>query len=424
MKKSKICIFGLGYVGLPLAIEFAKKYNVVGFDKNHNRIKQLNLGKDINKEFSKPEIIKNRKNLFFTFDIKNIKKSDFYIVAVPTPIKKNLKPDLFNLKSACLIISKILKLNSIVIFESTVYPGLTEEFCVPLLERNTSLKYNKDFFCGYSPERINPGDKFHQLNNIVKITSGSNKVTSRIVDQLYKSIIKAGTYNVKNIKIAEAAKVIENTQRDLNIAFVNELSIIFDKLKLNTNEVLEAASTKWNFLNFKPGLVGGHCIGVDPFYLTYKSKKEGYTPKFILSGRFINDNMSKFVCKKIFKSFKENNKNLKNSKILIMGLSFKENCSDTRNSKVFDIINYFIKNKVKINIFDPCAENLIQKYNKYRINKLKKHNYYDAIIITVGHKIFKKIGVKKIKSFAKRNSIFFDLKNIFKIKISSRNLIL
>ena len=318
----------------------------------------------------------------------------------------------------------MLTLNNIVIFESTVYPGLTEEFCVPLLEQNTSLKYNKDFFCGYSPERINPGDKAHQLNNIVKITSGSNKITARIVDQLYKSIIKAGTYKVKNIKIAEAAKVIENTQRDLNIAFVNELSIIFDKLELNTNEVLEAASTKWNFLNFKPGLVGGHCIGVDPFYLTYKSKKEGYIPKFILSGRLINDNMSKFICKKILKSFKENKINLKNSKILIMGLSFKENCSDIRNSKVFDIINYFIKNKVNINIFDPCAENLIQKYNKYRINKLKKHNYYDAIIITVGHKIFKKIGIKKIRSFAKKNSIVFDLKNIFKIRKSSSNLIL
>ena len=424
MKKTKICIFGLGYVGLPLAIEFAKKYNVVGFDKNHNRINQLNLGNDINKEFSKAEIIKNRKNLFFTFNKTDIKKSDFYIVAVPTPIKKNLKPDLFYLKTACLVISKMLTLNNIVIFESTVYPGLTEEFCVPLLEQNTSLKYNKDFFCGYSPERINPGDKSHQLNNIVKITSGSNKSTARIVDQLYKSIIKAGTYKVKNIKIAEAAKVIENTQRDLNIAFVNELSIIFDKLELNTNEVLEAASTKWNFLNFKPGLVGGHCIGVDPFYLTYKSKKEGYIPKFILSGRLINDNMSKFICKKILKSFKENKINLKNSKILIMGLSFKENCSDIRNSKVFDIINYFIKNKVNINIFDPCAENLIQKYNKYRINKLKKHNYYDAIIIAVGHKIFKKIGIKKIRSFAKKNSIVFDLKNIFKIRKSSSNLIL
>ena len=284
MKKSKICIFGLGYVGLPLAIEFAKKYNVVGFDKNHNRIKQLNLGKDINKEFSKSEIIKNRKNLFFTFDIKNIKKSDFYIVAVPTPIKKNFKPDLFNLKSACLTISKLIKLNSIVIFESTVYPGLTEEFCVPLLESNTSLQYNKDFFCGYSPERINPGDKFHQLNNIVKITSGSNKVTSRIVDQLYKSIIKAGTYSAQSIKIAEAAKVIENVQRDINIALMNEISLILDRFKINTKSVIDAAATKWNFMPFTPGLVGGHCVGVDPYYMTYIAKKKGYLHKIILAG--------------------------------------------------------------------------------------------------------------------------------------------
>ncbi len=411
----KITIVGLGYVGLPLALAFSKKYNVIAFDKNKNRIKELKIGFDINKETSK-KILLNSK-IFLTSEIKEIKNSNFYIVAVPTPINSNNKPDLRNLKSACLMISKVLKKNDFVVFESTVYPGLTEEFCVPLLEKNNKLRLNKDYYCGYSPERINPGDKKHGIENIVKITSGSNKYSSNKIDKLYKSIINAGTYKASSIKVAEAAKVIENTQRDLNIAFVNELSIIFDKLNLNTTEVLKAASTKWNFLEFYPGLVGGHCIGVDPYYLTHKSIIKGYKPKFILSGRIINNGMSRFVFDKLIQFFKKNKIKLSKINVLIMGMTFKENCADIRNSQVFDILKRLNKYKINFEIYDPWVGS-VDKYNKKLIKKLNKDNYYDAVIITVAHKKFIDIGYKKIQKILKKKSLLFDLKNIFKLNNS------
>ncbi len=411
----KIAIIGLGYVGLPLSLVFSKKYKTIGFDKNKNRVKELSNGFDKNKETSKKVLLDSK--IIFTSEKKEIKNANFFIISVPTPININKKPDLRNLKSACLMISKILKKNDFVIFESTVYPGLTEEFCVPLLEKNNNFKLNKDYYCGYSPERINPGDKKHTIENIIKITSGSNQYSSKKIDNLYKSVIKSGTYKASSIKVAEAAKVIENTQRDLNIAFVNELSIIFDKLELNTREVLEAASTKWNFLKFYPGLVGGHCIGVDPYYLTHKSIIKGYKPKFILSGRIINDGMSNFVFNKLIKFFKKNKMELTKIKVLIMGMTFKENCADIRNSQVFEILKRLTKNKIKFDIYDPWVSSL-DKYNKKLITNLNKNNYYDAVIITVAHKQFIKIGYRKIHNILKKKSLLLDLKNIFKLKNS------
>ncbi len=413
VSKNQICILGLGYVGLPLSIEFAKKYKTISFDVNSQRIKDLKRGFDKNKEISKDQLLDSK--IKFTNDVSEISGSNYYIVAVPTPINSKKKPKLNNLKNACTTISKVLKKNDIVVFESTVYPGLTEEYCVPLLEKNNKLKLNKDFFCGYSPERINPGDKINNIKNIIKITSGSNKYSANKIDKLYKSIIKAGTYKAESIKVAEAAKVIENTQRDLNIAFINELSIIFDKLNLNTYHVLNAASTKWNFLKFYPGLVGGHCIGVDPYYLTYKSKSVGYNPKVILSGRAINDNMSKIVFNSLFDFLKTNKLSKRKSKVLILGATFKEDCGDTRNSQVFKILDLLNKNKVQFDVYDPWVnESHIFKDNF--IKKLEKINYYNAVIITVGHKQFIKMGYKKINKFLKKNSLFFDIKNIFKVK--------
>ena len=411
--KIRVCVIGLGYVGLPLSIELSKKYETVAYDISSKRIQNLKNAVDINKEISQIQLRKSK--IRFTNSLSEISKSNYYIVAVPTPINNNKKPKLANLKNACLAISKILKKGDIVIFESTVYPGLTEEYCVPLLEKNNNYKLNRDYYCGYSPERINPGDKVHNIKNIIKITSGSNKYSANKIDKLYKSIIQAGTYKVDSIKIAEAAKVIENTQRDLNIAFVNELSIIFDKLGINTYDVLKAASTKWNFLKFYPGLVGGHCIGVDPYYLTFKSKLVGYNPKVILSGRKINDNMSKIVFEKINKYLIKSKIPVNNRKVLILGATFKENCADTRNSQVFEILKLFKKNRIKFDVYDPWV-NKLDKYNNNFIKKIDKSNYYNAVIVTVGHNEFLKMGYRKINKFLKKNSLFFDLKNIFKIK--------
>ncbi len=342
MKKKYISIIGLGYVGLPLAVEFAKFFDVIAFDYNSKRINELRNNLDENNEIKKNEL-KKLKKLYFTENEKDLKKSNIFIIAVPTPIKKNKKPNLIFLKQACITVSKYISKKDIVIFESTVYPGLTDDYCIPIIEKYSKFKINKDFFCGYSPERINPGDKKNKLSTIVKITSGSNYKTSIFVDNLYKKIIKAGTYRTSSIKIAEAAKVIENTQRDLNIAFINELSIIFNKLHLDTDEILKAASTKWNFIKFSPGLVGGHCIGVDPYYLTYKAKKVGYSPKIILSGRDMNDNMVKYVSKRFLNKLSEKKIKIINSQILILGFSFKENCSDTRNSKIKDLHKLLIR---------------------------------------------------------------------------------
>ena len=409
----RIGIIGLGYVGLPLAIEFGKKFNVVGFDKNPVRIFDLKSSLDKNKDIKKKQF-KQSKKLNFSNNLIDLKKCNIYIIAVPTPITSRKKPKLKYIKEACLDVSSILKKDDIVIFESTVYPGLTEEFCVPILQRKSGLAYNKDFFCGYSPERINPNDKIHRLKNIVKITSGSNNYTANFVDNLYKKIVTVGTFKASSIKVAEAAKVIENTQRDLNIAFVNELSIIFDKLQLNTYEILKAANTKWNFINYQPGLVGGHCIGVDPYYLTCKSKQVGYNPKIILAGRKLNDSMGVYISNKILNKMKMKNIKVNQSKILFMGISFKENCKDFRNSKIFDIINFF-KNKChSLEVYDPIVDSKeVYKKSKIKLIKYPKKNYYDVILILVRHKFYKKLGVNKIINFAKKNSVIFDLKNLF-----------
>lgn len=411
MKINKISIIGMGYIGLPLAVLFSKKINVVGFDISSKRIENLKVFKDQNKEFSFNDL-KNNKKLIFSKSTQDLVNSDIFIIAVPTPINKNKTPDLSHLKSACELVGKYLKKGSIVIFESTVYPGCTEDFCNPILERVSKFKMNKDFFIGYSPERINFGDKKNTLSSVKKIISASNKKTLSKISKLYNTIIKAGIYNCESIKIAEAAKIIENSQRDINIAFINEINQIFDKMNLDTYKVLEAAKTKWNFLNFEPGLVGGHCIGVDPYYLTHKAKKIGFKTKVILSGREINDNMGTYIANRFINKLKKN----KNSKkILIMGLSFKENIPDIRNSKVFDIINVLKKKNYKIDVFDPVVDqNEIKKYklNFKRLSEINT-NYYDGILIAVKHSFFKKMKFKKIKNFGKSNSIIYDLKKVF-----------
>ncbi len=417
----KIAIIGLGYVGLPLAVEFGKKYSVVGFDKDKKRVKELLNKNDTNNDINKKELHKAKK-LTFSYFNNSIKDCNVFIITVPTPIKKNKTPDLRFIDSACKSISPYLKKNDIIILESTVYPGLTEEYLVPLIEKKSKLKFNKDFFCGYSPERINPSDKTHKLTNIIKITSGSTPKISKFIDNLYKSIISAGTHNVKNIKTAEAAKVIENAQRDINIAFVNELAIIFNKLDININDVLKAANTKWNFLNFTPGIVGGHCIGVDPYYLTYKSKKLGYYPKIISSGRKINDNFVKFIADKSIK-ISNNLFNDKRMKFLIMGFSFKENCKDFRNSKSIELYKILSQKKIHVDCYDSIIDknDFKSKCNIKLIDKIKK-NYYHCIIIAVAHKDFKKMGQKKINTFLKKDGFLFDVKNIF--TFNNRNVYL
>tara|TARA_B100000965_G_C19587792_1_gene756574 strand:- start:1369 stop:2670 length:1302 start_codon:yes stop_codon:yes gene_type:complete len=412
--KLKLAIIGLGYVGLPLALEFSKKFNVLAFDKDTIRINDLKKGIDKNKE-NNPKKLRNSKKIKFTSIARDLTDCDVYIVTVPTPITKKKLPNLKPLIQATNMISKYLHVNNVIIYESTVYPGTINEICVPLIEKISGLKYNEEFFCGYSPERINPGDLKHKLTNIKKITSGSNKQTSKLVNLLYRSIIKAGTFEVSSIKIAEAAKVIENTQRDLNIALINELSIIFNLMKLDIYEILEAASTKWNFIKFKPGLVGGHCIGIDPYYLTYKSNKLGYQPKVILAGRKINDSMGSYVSRNLIKEIKKNKINKNKLNILILGYTFKENCSDIRNSKVEDIVHYLNSKNNFVDVYDPNVNkediNLIK--NCKFIFKIKK-NKYDAIIIAVAHKIFYKYNLKKLKLFCKKNHVIYDLKNILK----------
>ncbi len=421
--KHKISVFGLGYVGLPLAIEFSKYFKTIGYDANNKRIDELKSFKDSNNEISK-NIIKNS-NIKFTNNLNDLKKSNTYIVTVPTPIDKLNKPDLTSIYSACKNIGNLLKKKDLVIFESTVYPGLTEEKCIPLIEKISKLKLNRDFYCGYSPERVNPGDQKRTLEKIIKVTSGSNNYTLEIVDNLYKKIIKAGTHKVSSIKIAEAAKIIENTQRDLNVAFVNELSMLFYKMNINTQEVLEAASTKWNFLNFKPGLVGGHCIGVDPYYLTYKAKELGFKPKIILSGRNVNNNMGKFIVSVINKKFKKDNKFKTKNKynVLVMGFTFKENCSDIRNTKVADMIKLLNRYTKNIDIFDPLVNEInFKKEYKYNLIHSPKNNYYDFIIISVAHNIFKEIGILNIKKFGNSRCSILDLKYLFDKKYTDIRL--
>tara|TARA_B100000579_G_scaffold21823_1_gene15375 strand:- start:902 stop:2158 length:1257 start_codon:yes stop_codon:yes gene_type:complete len=411
---TKIAIIGLGYVGIPLAVEFGKKYRTIGYDKNIDRVNELSKGLDKTKEVTKSNLQSSTK-LSVTSNLKDIASCNFFIIAVPTPIDKNNNPDLSILLNATSSIAPFLKKNDIVIYESTVYPGCTEDDCVPILERESGLKYNKDFFCGYSPERINPGDKNKTLTKIVKITSGSNPSVAEKVDILYKSIITAGTFKANSIKVAEAAKVIENCQRDINIAFVNELSIIFNKMNLDTQEVLDAAETKWNFLPFKPGLVGGHCIGVDPYYLTYKAKTLGYKSKIIDSGRELNDSIPKYICKEI------DNKLVKNKitkfNLLFLGVTFKENCPDIRNSKVFNMINFFKSNQHTIDVCDPHAlDKEVYKNKNIKLIDLNeiKSKYYDCIIISVAHKEFLDVNLEEyIKN---KDSLIYDLKGIYKNK--------
>ena len=416
MKNIKISVIGLGYVGLPLAIEFSKHYDVSGFDIDEERINELNNNFDRTDEVTSQNL-KDAKNIIYTSNIDKIKECNIYIITVPTPVDQFKKPDLSILKSATSSIGEILKKNDIVIYESTVYPGCTEEVCVPILEEKSNLKFNKDFFCGYSPERINPGDKVNTISNIIKITSGSTPKIANLIDGLYGEIIKAGTYKVSSIKVAEAAKVIENTQRDLNIALINELSMFFQKMNIETNLVLDAANTKWNFLPFKPGLVGGHCIGVDPYYLTYKANKIGFKTKVISAGRKINDNMSKYAVSLFISMMKKKSIKIKNSRILIMGLTFKENCADIRNSGV-QKINFLLKKYgCSTHLYDPwtISDDVKKVYGSSPISTPKK-KYYDGVLIAVAHDVFKKIGYKSIISLCKNNNVIFDLKNIFKSK--------
>ena len=411
-KNPKICIIGLGYVGLPLAVEFGKLYQTIGFDVNIKRVEELKRGLDTTLEVD-AGLLKKTKKLSYTYNVEDIKIYDVYIVTVPTPIDKHKNPDLKPLIKASELIGKVLKPNNIVIYESTVYPGATEEICLPILSKVSSLTLNKDFYLGYSPERINPGDKEHRVTNIVKVTSGSTDEVSEFVDKLYKSIIIAGTYKASSIKVAEAAKVIENTQRDINIALINELAIIFSRLNIDTLEVLKAAGTKWNFLPFRPGLVGGHCIGVDPYYLTHKAQEVGYNPEIILAGRRINDNMGVFITNQVIKLMLQKRIQVVDSHILILGLTFKQNCPDLRNTRVVDIVDELKTYNVNIDVYDPWADASIAK-KEYQIDMIVqlKDNTYDAIIITVGHDVFKDFSSEKIKALGKENFIIYDTKSI------------
>ena len=408
----KIAIIGLGYVGLPLAAEFGKIRQVVGFDVNHKRILELKEGIDVNLETTEEEL-RDARHLTFTSSIDEIRECNFYIITVPTPINDYKQPDLTPLIMASETVGKVLRPGDIVVYESTVYPGCTEEECVPILERMSAMTFNKDFFVGYSPERINPGDKKYRLTTIKKITSGSTAETACLVDEIYRQIITAGTYKTESIKIAEAAKVIENTQRDLNIALVNELAIIFNRLEIDTEAVLRAAGSKWNFLPFRPGLVGGHCIGVDPYYLTHKSQGIGYYPEIILAGRRLNDNMGNYVSGQLIKAMIKKGINVEGSNVLILGFTFKENCPDIRNTRIIDVVKELGNYSCNVDIFDPWvdAEEVEEEYGIIPVSEIKAASY-DAIIVAVGHEQFKKMGSNDIRGFGKDKHVLYDLKYI------------
>ena len=412
--KKKISVIGLGYVGLPLAVAFSKKYDVIGFDINNERIKELKQGYDRTLEVSEEELKEaiEKNNIQFTSSLEDIKDANVYIITVPTPIDKHKNPDLTPLIMASRSIGRVLKEGDIVIYESTVYPGCTEEVCVPELERESGLKFNKDFFVGYSPERINPGDKEHTVTKIKKVTSGSTPEIAKEIDELYSSIIEAGTHLASSIKVAEAAKVIENAQRDINIAFVNELARIFDILNIDTLDVLEAAGTKWNFLPFKPGLVGGHCIGVDPYYLAYKAKEIGYHPEIILAGRRTNDNMGIFVANKVIKLLIHKGHTIKGSKVLVLGITFKENCPDIRNSRVIDVVNELKEFGVDVDVVDPWADNEeVKREYRFELKENPNLNEYDGIVLAVAHNEFKDIE-NELKN-KKTNQVIYDIKGFF-----------
>ncbi len=420
MKIDKIAIIGLGYVGLPLARLFATKYKVVGFDINQSRVDLLNSGHDDTLEveddilqrvlIQKKDIDKEGTGLFCTTSLSDIKSCNIYIVTVPTPVDKNNRPILTPLIKASESVAQVLEKDDIVIYESTVYPGATEEECVPILENHSSLKYNEDFFVGYSPERINPGDKKHTVEKILKVTSGSTPSVGKKVDKLYKEVIKAGTHLAPSIKVAEAAKVIENSQRDINIAFVNELAKIFNLMNIDTNAVLEAAGTKWNFLPFKPGLVGGHCIGVDPYYLAQKAQEIGYHPEIILAGRRLNDSMGEYVASQVVKLMLKHDLKVKNAKVLVLGITFKENCPDVRNTKVVDVIKQLKDYETQVSIYDPWA-NIKEVEHEYQLksyNELPQEKF-DAIVLCVAHDKFKNLDFEKLKN---PNAVVYDVKGV------------
>ena len=413
VEELKIAIIGLGYVGLPLALAFEKKRSVIGFDIERKRIEELVSGIDKNLESTKEEL-QSIKQLNFTSNEADLKLANCYIITVPTPINESKEPNLNPLSKASEIVGKFIKKGDLIIYESTVYPGCVEEHCVPLLEKFSGLNFNQDFFCGYSPERINPGDKEHTVSNIKKITSGSTLEIADLVDDLYNEIVTVGTHKAPSIKVAEAAKVIENTQRDLNIALINELSIFFNKMSIDTQAVLDAAGSKWNFLPFQPGLVGGHCIGVDPYYLTYKAKSIGYDPKIILAGRELNDKMGSHVASQLITEMKKKSIQIKGAKILIMGLTFKENCADIRNSGIKNVIESLKNFNCDLDLYDPWVDkDDIKKIYDIYPNSTLNENTYDGIIIAVAHDKFKTMGFDNVYNLCKKNHIIYDLKYLF-----------
>lgn len=413
LRHCKLGIIGLGYVGLPLAVEFGKRYRTVGFDIKAARVAELKAGKDSTLEVE-PAELRSASQLSYSTNVKSLRGCNVFIATVPTPIDDYKRPDLKPIESASQLIGQVLKKGDVVIFESTVYPGCTEEIAVPILERVSGLKFNRDFFAGYSPERINPGDKQHRLPTIKKITSGSTPEVADFVDALYGSIIEAGTHKASSLRVAEAAKVIENTQRDVNIALINELALIFNRLGIDTEEVLEAAGTKWNFLPFRPGLVGGHCIGVDPYYLTHKAQEIGYHPEMILAGRRINDNMALYVAERVAQLMIRKRIHVKGSRILVLGLAFKENCPDLRNSKVVDVIRELRKYGAKVDVHDPWvdADEAAHEYGLRPIRKPARHRY-DAVVLAVAHQEFKQQGVRAIRGYAKKQHVLYDIKYVF-----------
>jgi UDP-N-acetyl-D-glucosamine/UDP-N-acetyl-D-galactosamine dehydrogenase len=408
-----IALIGLGYVGLPLAVEFGKKMETVGFDINQSRIDELKAGKDSTLEVE-PEVLARAEKLTFTSDPGQIGHCTIYIVTVPTPIDQHKRPDLTPLIKSSETVGRLLNKGDLVVYESTVYPGATEEVCVPILERQSGLQFNHDFFCGYSPERINPGDKEHRVTTIKKVTSGSTPETAKRVDELYRQIITAGTHRASSIKVAEAAKVIENTQRDVNIALINELALIFNKLNIDTEEVLKAAGTKWNFLPFRPGLVGGHCIGVDPYYLTHKAAEVGYHPEMILAGRRLNDGMGRYVAEQVTKLMTRQRIHVVDSKVLVMGLTFKENCPDLRNTRVVDLIEELQSFNCGVDVYDPWVDGE-EANSEYGIVPIStpQESHYSAIVVAVAHKEFVEMGVEQIRTFGKSNHILYDIKYLF-----------
>ena len=418
----KLGIIGLGYVGLPLAVEFGRKRSVIGFDINQKRIDELNSGHDFTKEVTAEELTA-AEYLSFTNQVKDLDGCNCYIITVPTPIDENKKPDLDPLIKASESVGKVLKRNDLVIYESTVYPGATEEDCVPVLEKFSGLKFNQDFFCGYSPERINPGDKEHKLTKIKKITSGSTPEITDLVDDLYRDIIVAGTYKTTSIKVAEAAKVIENTQRDLNIALGNELAIIFNKMGIDTEEVLKAAGSKWNFMRIVPGLVGGHCLGVDPYYLTHKAETIGYSPEIILAGRRLNDSMPSYVVDQLLEHMKEKKIQIQGSRILVMGLTFKENCPDLRNTRIIDIINDLMGKNCEVDVYDPWvkAEDAQSMFDITLTESLNPRTY-DCVILATKHHQFQEMGASTIRGLCKPDHIIYDLKYTLKADESDLRL--